>query len=122
MITTMNIWKLNMSEVGQFLDNATFRTIAHRGGTITYVFATYIEDSSQVDLEAGGFFYQHLPDDCATDCPLCAKRITIYMVIDTLECKRNLCQYCENCNILFRARLIGTMDNYGNFIAKECIK
>lgn len=109
------------AEPGQFLDNATFHTVAHKGGTVTYVLATYIEDSSQVDLEAGGFFHQQLPDEYATDCPLCSKRITIYMVADTLEGKRNLCLYCEDCNILFRGRVIGTMDNYGNFIAKECI-
>jgi len=115
-----------MIEAGQFLDDARIYTIPskHKGGGSTHpVFATFIEDSSQIDLETGGYYYQPPREEVGTDCPLCTKRVTIYLldaVSVTGDCITQT--YCENCDLLFRSRMIGHLDYYGNFTAEENIK
>lgn len=110
-----------MIEAGQFLDDARIYYTCADGSEAHYVFATFVEDSSQVRLEEG-FFYQELDDHIATDCPFCSKRINIYPIATSITGNRVLCLYCEDCDLLFRGRFIGRLDNYGNFTAEENIK
>ena len=93
-----------------------------------YVYATFVEDSSQIDLESTPFSYQtHVhPDDArilgaATYCPLCNDEMHIYIIHKCLDSHVNMCTFCPECELLFRAVVIGTLDDYGNFTAWESV-
>lgn len=114
------------AEIGQFLDDAKIFSFTKDMGHgevrhFHYVFATYIEDSTQVDLDKG-FSHQEIPDDRATYCPQCSAKITIYVQVHCLDGKTRLCHYCTECDLLFRTAIIGTLDNYGNFNAWESVR
>ena len=86
-----------------------------------YVYATFVEDSSQIDLESTPFTYQTLDPDIATHCPLCDEEIHIYILHECLDSHYNLCTFCPDCELLFRAVVTGTLDDYGNFTAWESV-
>ena len=115
-----------MIEAGQFLDDAEvirLRSTYRGGGDVNLVFASFVEDNTRVDLETDNFYYQPPDEQVGTDCPLCSNRITIYLLdFISITGTHILCMYCADCDLLFRSRMIGRLDDYGNFTAEECIK
>jgi len=99
--------------VGQCLDDAVVYSFAHQpSGMIGHqVYASLIEDSSQVDLDDGDFTIQ----DIGSTCPLCSTPITIYKLISSFTGVRVMAQYCADCDLLFRKICIGIMDGYDNY-------
>ena len=107
-----------MYEPGQFLDDITIISIQKPYGTRHYVWASYVEDSSAIDLETMPFIYQEEP---VHHCPRCGVHVTILIVLQCLDGVRNLCEYCSDCDLLYRSRVIGVIAD-GEFTSWESVQ
>uniref|UniRef100_A0A6M3LJX3 Uncharacterized protein n=1 Tax=viral metagenome TaxID=1070528 RepID=A0A6M3LJX3_9ZZZZ len=82
------------------------------------VTATFIEDNTQVSLD-DDFIYQSHSIETKSYCPLCEGEICISFIITSVTGDRVLAEYCPDCELLYRTRIIGVLDNFGNYTPKE---